>query len=326
MVTSENEQPVKLCTCSFCGEKQPCFQSSSQEKIATFQKATAMRLDYVFSGAETLINAALSSNESDEDNFMLFWSALLCEFGVTYLYLPCSKRKIPVPTQNTDSEVTASENYLKTIETSPEEFKEYFQREAARIQNYLDAVANFPLTPPKYDIVFISPSINEKSSAVQSFVKELVSGLISDGNRVFYDQNDLAEIPLDQRAPYYVNAYRSAILMILFGTEEDEFLADPLRPCYTTYLNLHDKLGVSGKLYVIRIGKPEITFSKPLAEFPIFQRQSPHKSELESLRKSINPYAKKEKKHWKPSKEYIFLIHAIYIIFYLLILLMMWLF
>ena len=118
--------------CEFCGSTQALPKVGSDAKTALVQRAEDYRRANEFDSALELYEKALEEDTTDAE---IYWSILLCRYGVEYVKDPRSGQMIPTINRTQTSPVNTDPDFLKALRNANPEQRSLFEQEAERIDN-----------------------------------------------------------------------------------------------------------------------------------------------------------------------------------------------
>ncbi|MDY3026651.1 MAG: BspA family leucine-rich repeat surface protein [Candidatus Faecivicinus sp.] len=207
-LTVEDSQRVVLC--NYCGTEQalPCGLALP-DRASQFERANHHRQNGDFDRAMEIYNKILDKNADDAE---VYWSLLLCRFGVVYVkdaggYKPTINRM-----QRTS--ILADEDYRAACKHADAEQREIYMREAGKINDIQRRYLQIVESERPFD-VFICFKDEPKGKA---FGQDFYNLLTSRGYRVFFSAATLKSLAGEEYEPYIYAALQSARVMIVIAT------------------------------------------------------------------------------------------------------------
>ena len=213
-------------TCEYCGSKLTLPSLDDEQKMFRYNRANQYRLQNDYDAARQQFDVLLNYSKKDSE---IYWSILLCEYGIEYVKDPVTGRRIPTCHRTVASSIFNNPNYLSAIKfASSEEAKTLYQEEAAEIERLQKEILSVSQTVEPYDI-FICYKENDDNGArtIDSVAaQDIYDKLEQNGYRVFFSRQTLKSVPGTSYEPYIYAALKSSKVMIVVGSQR-KYLESP---------------------------------------------------------------------------------------------------
>ncbi len=83
---------LTVCTCEYCGSKITLPNLDDEQKIFRYNRGNQYRLQNDYDGARQQFDSLLNYSKDDSE---IYWSILLCDYGIEYVKDPQTKKEFP---------------------------------------------------------------------------------------------------------------------------------------------------------------------------------------------------------------------------------------
>lgn len=229
------ETVVGRCDC--CGSA-TTFPTISEEQLTNlFNRANSLRLRGEFDRAATTYERILSEDETSAE---AHWGVVLCHYGIEYVEDPDSHRRIPTCRLTQRDSILQHEDYLAALQYADPVAKEFYEKEAAYINAVQKHIHMLSRSEDPYDIFICYKESTDTGERTKASVlaQDLYVQLSKAGYRVFFSRVTLEDKLGQQYEPYIFAALNSAKVMLVVGTEPDQFTAPWVRNEWSRFLPL----------------------------------------------------------------------------------------
>lgn len=229
------ESGAKILKCEYCDTFQTIPSFDDEKKITLINRANYFRQNGEFDKAYSIYEHILEEDVSDPE---IYWSLVLCKYGIEYVEDPATKQKKATVNRTQKISVLHDADYLTALEKSDEATREYYISEAEYIDKIQKKILSIASEEERYD-VFISykeknPDGNRTKSSV--IAQDLYDRLESAGYRTFFSRISLEDKIGNEYEPYIYSALQSARVMLVLGTRREEFVAPWVKNEWSRYL------------------------------------------------------------------------------------------
>lgn len=234
-----NEQ-MTVCECEYCGTQQTLPKINDEQKINMFNRANHFRQQCEFDKAAEIYEKLAAESESDAE---LFWSLVLCRYGIEYVDDPVTKNKIPTCHRTQFRSILEDPDYRTALECADSIQRKVYEQEALKIFNIQKGIIEISNKEKPYDVFICYKETDENGRRTQDSVlaQELYYGLVQEGFKVFFSRITLESKLGTEYEPYIFAALNSSKVMVVVGTKPEYFNAVWVRNEWSRYLQLMQK-------------------------------------------------------------------------------------
>lgn len=229
------EEEKKIVKCEYCGTFQSIPTCDDERKAVFINRANHFRQNGEFDKACSIFEHILEEDETDPE---VYWSIVLCRFGIEYVEDPITKMRKMTVNRTQKHSILQDADYLMAIEKADDELKKFYADEAAYVDTVQKKILCIAREEKDYD-VFISykekgPDGNRTRSSV--LAQDLYDRLEKAGYRTFFSRISLEDKLGSEYEPYIYSALNSAEVMLVLGTNKEEFVAPWVKNEWSRYL------------------------------------------------------------------------------------------
>ena len=122
----------KIGTCESCGTKQTIPNINDEKKANLIDRANHFRMQNDYDKALNIYEQILVEDSNDAE---IYWSIVLCRYGIEYVEDPATKKRIPTVNRVQYNSILKDSDYLKVIEICDSEQRAIYEEEANYINN-----------------------------------------------------------------------------------------------------------------------------------------------------------------------------------------------
>ncbi len=205
------------------------------EKVVLWERADNLRRSGEYDRAADIYDqlAALDDGEPD-----VFWSRMLCRYGVEYVEENGTNRRIPTINRIQYKAVIDDEDYRAALKLADGDQQRLYVVQAMQLEELRKEILSVSMTAQPYDI-FICYKENDASGRRTDdsvLAGQLYRSLTAEGWRVFFARISLEDKAGTEYEPYIFAALNSAKLMLAVGTSPENFNAVWVRNEWNRYL------------------------------------------------------------------------------------------
>lgn len=220
-----------VCRCEYCGNWQSVPQIDDDDKAELCTVAERFRKKYQYDKAIEIYEKLLKIYPTDAD---LYWSMLLCRYGVEYQEQKCTLNR----TQ--PRSLLADEDYKTALKYATSEQRNIMESQAAEIDRIRRGIVESALGCKEYDVYLCCNEFDENGRRTRESViaSSLFSKLANEGFRVFFAQITLEDILTSEWEQHIYAALNSAKVMVIVGTSKESFENIWVKNAWVRYLSL----------------------------------------------------------------------------------------
>nr|MCR4758845.1 toll/interleukin-1 receptor domain-containing protein [Oscillospiraceae bacterium] len=236
----EISEGMTVCECSYCGRQQTLPKTDSEQNLNLFNRANHFRQLCEFDKAAELYEKIAAQSAEDSD---IFWSLVLCRYGIEYVDDPLTKKKIATCHRTQYQSILEDPDYLTALKYADAVQRDILEHEAAYIAKIQKGILEISNKEQPFDVFICYKENDEHGRRTQDSVlaQELYYGLVQEGFKVFFSRITLESKLGTEYEPYIFAALNSAKVMVVVGTKPEYFNAVWVRNEWIRYQMLMQK-------------------------------------------------------------------------------------
>lgn len=287
----EISQDKKMCTCEYCGTQQTLPNLNSDKKMNLYARANHLRRNNEFDKAMLIYESIL---EEDSEDSEVYWSLVLCKYGIDYVEENGTHKRIPTCHRTQFASIKSDADYKKALEYADAEQKTIYVKEAEEIDGIQKEILSISSKEDPFDIfICYKESDNSGNRTVDSVLaQDIYYQLVNEGYKVFFSRITLESKLGQAYEPYIFSALNTSRIMLVVGTEQEYFEAVWVKNEWSRYLGMIQK---GDDKIIIPVYRDMDPYSLP-SEFSHLQAQDMSKlGFVQDLIRGINKILKKDK-------------------------------
>ncbi len=226
-----------VAACEYCGIKQTVPKLDDERRNLLLDRAGQFLRCNEYDRAAALYEQAINEGGDDPE---LFWSLVLCRYGIEYVEDAATRRRIPTVNRTQFSAVSADPDYREAIARADASQREIYEREAAEIDAIQRGILEISQKEEPFDvfICYKESDANGRRTPDSVLAQELYYGLKNEGFKVFFSRISLEDKLGTAYEPYIFSALHSAKVMVVVGTKPEYFNAVWVKNEWSRYLAL----------------------------------------------------------------------------------------
>lgn len=227
----------KTAVCEYCGTQQTVPSTDDEKKANLFNRANHFRRNSEFDKAKEIYEHILDEDSNDAE---VYWSIVLCKYGIEYVEDPVTGERKPTINRVQPLSILQDADYKMTLEHADFIQKSLYEKEAVEIDEIQKEILNIANNESPYDIFISYKEKAMDGGRTQSSVlaQNIYQMLTKEGYRVFFSRISLEDKLGQKYEPYIYSALNSAKVMLVVGTEKEEFNAPWVKNEWARYLNM----------------------------------------------------------------------------------------
>lgn len=226
-----------VATCEYCGTKQTIPKLDDERRTLLLDRAGQFLRNNEYDRAAAIYEQAITEGGDDPE---LYWSLVLCRYGIEYVEDPATRRRIPTVNRTQYLAVSADPDYREAIARSDDAQRELYEREAQEIDAIQRRILEISQKEEPFDvfICYKESDANGRRTPDSVLAQELYYGLNNEGFKVFFSRISLEDKLGTAYEPYIFSALHSAKVMVVIGTKPEYFNAVWVKNEWSRYLAL----------------------------------------------------------------------------------------
>ena len=230
------KQGASIVKCGYCGVQQTVPILGFDEEALLWDRAEELRRSGEYDRAMSLYEqiAALCPDEPD-----VYWSKVLCRYGVEYVEEAESHRRIPTINRIQYTSVIDDEDYRKAVRLALNgDQRRIYILEAQSLDSLRGKILSVSLHEQPYDIFicYKESDRNGRRTEDSALAAGLYRALCAEGWRVFFSRITLEDKAGTEFEPYIFAALNSAKIMLVVGTSPENINAVWVKNEWSRYL------------------------------------------------------------------------------------------
>lgn len=229
--------------CEWCGSKSTLPKISDDRLANLFNRANHFRMKGDFDKAEASYEHIL---EEDNSIAEAHWGAVISRYGIEYVEDPNSHKRVPTCHRASWRSILTDNDYLSAIEYAEENAKAIYVAEAKYIDDVQKRILAISKNEAPYDIFICYKESTGGGSRTKDSVmaQDLYERLQKEGFRVFFARITLEDKLGQEYEPYIFSALNSAKVMLVIGTDADNFNAPWVKNEWSRFIAImHEQMG-----------------------------------------------------------------------------------
>ncbi len=290
-----NNETVAIC--GYCGTQQTLPKLDDEKRAQLYDRANYFRRENEFDKAMGIYEMILSEEATDSE---AYWGIVLCRYGIEYVEDPRTHRRIPTVNRAQFTSILDDEDYKKAILNADLLQKTVYESEAEVINKIQKGILAVSSREEPFDVFICYKETDSSGNRTQDsvYAQDIYNTLTKEGYKVFFSRITLEDKLGSAYEPYIFAALNSARVMLVIGTNKDNFNAVWVKNEWSRYLSLIE----SGKeKNIIPLYKDMSPYEMP-EEFQYLQSQDMGKiGYLQDLVHGVNKLCKLSNKEVKES-------------------------
>ena len=226
-----------VCECEYCGTKQTVPSMDNEKKLTLFARAGRLLRACEFDKAAGVFETIVADFPEEAE---AYWGLVLCKYGIEYVDDPATGKKIPTCHRSSFDSVLDDANFEQACENTDALARRVYRDEARQIEALRQAILQVSGREEPYD-VFISykeTNANGERTLDSVIAQDIYKELTNEGYRVFFSRISLEDKLGTEYEPYIFAALNSAKVMLVVGTDYENFDAVWVKNEWSRFLKL----------------------------------------------------------------------------------------
>lgn len=228
----------KVCVCEYCGTTQTVPNLDDEKINRLFERGNELARNCQFDDAQARYEEILSLRNGDPE---VYWSLLMCKYGVSYVKDPYTGNMVPTIHRNQDVSIYLDEDYKLTLKYASDEQKEYYEKTVRIIDNIQKKYSAICNREEPFDIFICYKQTDDNTKRDTEDYKiayDLYNTLISEGYRVFFSHVTLEDKIGEEYEPYIYAALKSSKVLLAIGTKQEYYNATWVKNEWSRYMHM----------------------------------------------------------------------------------------
>ncbi len=233
----EISEGMTVCECDYCGTTQTLPKTNNEQHLNLINRANHFRQQCEFDKAAEIYEKIAAQSDGDAE---IYWSLVLCRYGIEYVDDPATKKKIPTCHRTQFRSILDDPDYQSALQYADMMQRNVYQSEAEYIDKVQKSILEISNKEKPFDIFICYKETDENGRRTPDSVlaQELYYGLEQEGFKVFFSRITLESKLGTEYEPYIFAALNSAKVMVVVGTKPEYFNAVWVKNEWSRYLML----------------------------------------------------------------------------------------
>lgn len=223
--------------CEYCGTQQTLPKLTDNKISSLYDRANHFRRNNEFDKAASIYEQILNEDSTDAE---IYWSLVLCKYGIEYVEDPASHKRIPTVHRAQYTSIYDDSDYKSALEYADAAQRIVYEREAKAINEIQKGILAISQKEDPFDvfICYKETDANGKRTPDSVLAQDLYFQLTEEGFKVFFARITLESKLGTAYEPYIFAALNSAKIMVVLGTKPEYFQAVWVKNEWSRYLSL----------------------------------------------------------------------------------------
>ena len=235
--TLEINHNETVAVCEYCGTKQTLPKLDDEKRVQLYDRSNHFRRENEFDKAMGIYEMILSDDKEDCESY---WGLVLCRYGIEYVEDPKTHKRIPTVNRAQFVSIFDDEDYRSAIKYADGYQREIYEAEAGVIDNIQKRILEISSKEEPFDVFICYKENDRNGNRTQDsvYAQDVYTALTKEGYKVFFSRITLEDKLGSAYEPYIFAALNSARVMLVVGTEKDNFNAVWVKNEWSRYLAL----------------------------------------------------------------------------------------
>ena len=226
-----------VCECDSCGTRQTVPSADNEKKLTLFSRAGRLLRACEFDKAAGVFETIVADFPQEAE---AYWGLVLCKYGIEYVDDPATGKKIPTCHRSSFDSVLDDSNFEQACENTDAVARRVYRDEARQIEALRQAILQVSGREEPYDVFISYKETDENGQRTLDSVlaQDIYKELTGEGYRVFFSRISLEDKLGTEYEPYIFAALNSAKVMIVVGTDYENFDAVWVKNEWSRFLKL----------------------------------------------------------------------------------------
>ena len=226
-----------VCECEYCGTRQTVPTADNEKKMTLFTRASRLLRNCEFDKASGVFETIVADFPEEAE---AYWGLVLCKYGIEYVDDPGTGKKVPTCHRSSFESVMDDQNFEQACENADAIARRVYRDEARQIEELRKGIIEVSGKEDPYDIFISYKETDENGERTLDSViaQDIYNELTEKGYRVFFSRISLESKLGTEYEPYIFAALNSAKVMIVVGTDYENFDAVWVKNEWSRFLKL----------------------------------------------------------------------------------------
>lgn len=235
--TLEIKNNESVVECEYCGTTQTLPKLDDDKRTQLYDRANYFRRENEFDKAMGIYEMILSDEKTDSE---AYWGIVLCRYGIEYVEDPRTHKRIPTVNRAQFTSIFDDEDYKNALQYADSLQKVVYEEEATVIDKIQKGILSISQKEEPFDVFICYKETDNSGNRTQDsvYAQDIYTALTKEGYKVFFSRITLEDKLGSAYEPYIFAALNSAKVMLVVGTNKENFNAVWVKNEWSRYLNL----------------------------------------------------------------------------------------
>jgi len=235
--TLEINNNETVVVCEYCGTKQTLPKLDDERKASLYDRANYFRRENEFDKAMGIYEMILNEDYEDSESY---WGIVLCRYGIEYVEDPVTHKRVPTVNRAQFTSIYDDEHYKKAYQYADGYQRDVYAAEAKAIDDIQKGILEISRKEEPFDVFICYKETDRVGNRTQDsvYAQDIYKALTKEGYKVFFSRITLEDKLGTAYEPYIFAALNSAKVMLVVGTEKDNFNAVWVKNEWSRFLSL----------------------------------------------------------------------------------------
>lgn len=226
-----------VCECEYCGTKQTVPSMDNEKKLTLFSRAGRLLRACEFDKAAGVFETIVADFPQEAE---AYWGLVLCKYGIEYVDDPATGKKIPTCHRSSFESVLKDANFEQACENTDAIARRIYRDEARAIEELREDIIEVSGKEEPYDVFISYKETDDRGERTpdSELAQRIYRELTREGYRVFFSRVSLENHLGQAYEPYIFAALNSAKVMLVVGTDYENFDAVWVKNEWSRFLKL----------------------------------------------------------------------------------------
>ena len=226
-----------VCECEYCGTKQTVPSMDNEKKLTLFSRAGRLLRACEFDKAAGVFETIVADYPQESE---AYWGLVLCKYGIEYVDDPATGKKIPTCHRSSFDSVLKDANFDQACENTDAVARRVYRDEARAIEELRKNIIEVSGKEEPYDVFISYKETDDRGERTpdSELAQRIYRELTREGYRVFFSRVSLENHLGQAYEPYIFAALNSAKVMLVVGTDYENFDAVWVKNEWSRFLKL----------------------------------------------------------------------------------------
>lgn len=223
--------------CLYCKSVMTLPNLENEKIVNLYNRANDLRISNEFDKAKEVYENILSI---DNEQIEAHWGLLLCKYGIEYVDDPKTKKKVPTCHRTCDYSILTDSDYKVVKKKSYGDALKLYEEEAKAIDEIQKNILSISTKEEPYDVFICYKETDKEGERTHDSViaEDIYDKLVENGYKVFFARITLEDKLGTEYEPYIYSALKSSKVMLVVGTDVDNFNAVWVKNEWSRFLEM----------------------------------------------------------------------------------------